>query len=221
MRQNTCSFEGCDRPAAVRFCRGHLDQLRRRGSAVLLTPIRIQNRQKNPCRCGKPGVLNSPWGWLCVAHHARWKKTGSPRWEEPVEFQRRKGTGMSRREIFLMNRYRITLAEYEAELASRGSGCALCGERERLWHRTLGIDHDHSCSHISFPRKQRSYRSKSPQRNSADLGCPDCIRGLLCGDCNQNLLPSIERGISLGLCVASEALRAYLAARPFRSGEAG
>jgi hypothetical protein len=67
------------------------------------------------------------------------------------------------------------------------------------------LDHDHTCQHLNV----------SGRRQVSVSGCPECIRGILCNDCNQNILPAIERGLDLGLIVLSEWLKEYLASRPF------
>lgn len=200
-----CRGPSCDRTCRSRYCRSHQAQLRKRGDAALLTPLRVFNHSGDPCRCGKPGVLMSPWGWLCVAHHARWKKCGDPQFQIPVKDQRPKGQGLSRRAIFLSNRYRITLEGYEAVLEQQDGRCALChsDHPKGKGKGVFSVDHDHGCLHERF----------DPTASLA--GCPDCVRGLLCDDCNQNVLPSIERGLALGLCELTQSLADYLASRPF------
>ena len=59
----------------------------------------------------------------------------------------------------------------EALLSRQGGGCAICKkpETDAPGHR-LAVDHDHA---------------HCPKR----IGCPECVRGLLCVSCN-NLLRS-------------------------------
>lgn len=58
----------------------------------------------------------------------------------------------------------ITVAQYEEMVVAQGGRCAVC----RRPHERLQIDHDHGCC---------------PKR----LSCGNCIRGLLCPDCNNGI----------------------------------
>ncbi|WP_162794104.1 endonuclease VII domain-containing protein [Streptomyces paludis] len=62
----------------------------------------------------------------------------------------------------LRYKYGITVAEYDAMLASQGGVCAICGRPEagRTGHRNLAVDHCHTSNQI---------------------------RGLLCHSCNRAL----------------------------------
>lgn len=67
----------------------------------------------------------------------------------------------------LMRNYRLTPEQYEEMVAAQGDSCATCGTSSRggsAWH----IDHDHSCC-------------------PGSKSCGECVRGLLCSDCNQAL----------------------------------
>lgn len=63
--------------------------------------------------------------------------------------------------------YGITGAEYWALYEFQGGLCAIC-LRSRGASKRLSVDHDHSCRMGHDPKK----------------GCPECVRGLLCGHCN-------------------------------------
>lgn len=63
--------------------------------------------------------------------------------------------------------YGITAAQYDAMLAAQGGGCAICTEQCSTGRR-LAVDHDHSCC-------------------PGEKTCGKCIRGLLCGACNQGI----------------------------------
>lgn len=85
------------------------------------------------------------------------------------------------------------------ELVDAAAGrCQLCGEAETQITRSgairsLSVDHDHACC----PGKKV---------------CGRCVRGLLCNDCNSNLLSGLERKPAL----QNDVVRAYLARRPFQ-----
>lgn len=89
-------------------------------------------------------------------------------WHPETDFQSRQGTpdGLSRycRECLkwykIKSTYGITRGEYEAMLSDQGGTCAICPRTDNLV-----VDHDHNCC---------------PGKRS----CGDCVRGLLCGQCN-------------------------------------
>lgn len=73
----------------------------------------------------------------------------------------------------LMRYYNMTLEEYETMWNNQEGLCAICERPERATTkagavRLLAVDHDHRCC---------------PGRNS----CGQCIRALLCTDCNQSM----------------------------------
>lgn len=63
------------------------------------------------------------------------------------------------------SRFGITYERYEAMLAEQGGGCAICGKQQTEGSPRLSVDHDHTCC-----QGKRS--------------CGECVRGLLCSDCN-------------------------------------
>lgn len=67
------------------------------------------------------------------------------------------------------NLYGLTLEAYESLLASQGGGCAICGLVPEEGTPRLAVDHDHACC----PTRKRS--------------CGECVRGLLCSNCNRGL----------------------------------
>lgn len=64
-----------------------------------------------------------------------------------------------------ITRFGITPEDYERMLADQGSRCAICGTSETGKHAVFHIDHDHRCC----------------DRNGS---CGECVRGLLCNNCN-------------------------------------
>lgn len=103
----------------------------------------------------------------------KWRK------ENPEKYlEARRKAQKTRPDWYLMDRYHMTIQDYERILESQGG---LCGNRgcensppaERRFH----VDHDHACC--------PGFRS-----------CGQCIRGLLCANCNQalgNALDNVAR----------------------------
>lgn len=85
----------------------------------------------------------------------------------------------------------ISQTDYDWLLQKQEGKCGLC--LVTLQTR-LHIDHDHSCCH---PDTRRT--------------CKNCIRGLLCGDCNRMFLPVAEKFSHLQNSFTSS----YLKQRPF------
>jgi hypothetical protein len=92
---------------------------------------------------------------------------------------RRKATSASSHERRVQAQYNLPPGGYEALYEAQGRRCAICqvatGKTKRL-----AVDHDHSCC-------------------KGKTSCGRCVRGLLCGPCNQMIgrLPmgSLERAI--------------------------
>lgn len=74
-----------------------------------------------------------------------------------------------RREALLRTNYNITLDEYLERLEAQGYACAVCKSHEPgTISNVFVVDHDHSCC-------------------AGTKSCGDCVRGLLCNDCNRAL----------------------------------
>ncbi len=72
--------------------------------------------------------------------------------------------------LYLQRIHGLSLAEYELLSEKQGGVCAICARAEMKVHRSgvrceLSVDHDHRCC---------------PGRTS----CGQCVRGLLCSECN-------------------------------------
>jgi hypothetical protein len=74
----------------------------------------------------------------------------------------------SSREIRLKYHYKMTVDQYEAQLALQGWLCALCPAIQGDDKRRMAVDHDHSCC---------------PGHKT----CGKCNRGILCANCNRKL----------------------------------
>ena len=68
---------------------------------------------------------------------------------------------------YLLRTYNVTLERYWELHEAQGGACAIC-QRATGKARRLAVDHDHAC--CPGPRS-----------------CGACVRGLLCGPCNQLL----------------------------------
>lgn len=69
------------------------------------------------------------------------------------------------REKWMINNHNVTPQRYADLLSLQGGVCAIC---KFVPKKPFHIDHDHNCC---------------PGKSS----CGDCVRGLLCGPCNQGL----------------------------------
>lgn len=80
----------------------------------------------------------------------------------------RNGARMHARALRLARTYNLTLARYEALYEAQGGVCAGCGPRTGRTGKSkaLAVDHDHRCC-------------------PGPVSCGECVRGLLCSECNQ------------------------------------
>lgn len=74
----------------------------------------------------------------------------------------------TRRGWSLDYRYKMTVEEYEHQLAEQGGRCALCSNTQADQKRRLCVDHNHACC---------------PGQKS----CGECLRGILCSWCNHKI----------------------------------
>lgn len=76
---------------------------------------------------------------------------------------------VKRRRKYRSRNYGRDHSWYEMQLDRQQGGCAICGKTPEENRRELAVDHDHACC---------------PGKRNA---CGQCVRGLLCDDCNQLL----------------------------------
>lgn len=195
MTQRTCDVPECQKPVARRtWCTTHYQRWRVHGD-----PEKTAVRKRGICDFAECGRSSATRG-LC-ASHGRQRDEGKPltairvwrshldrneqghklcrtcvQWLSESEFgkSRRQPDGLGyqcrkcNRDKHRLANFGMTWAQYQQLLADQGGGCAVCGSACSTG-RLLAIDHDHACC----PEVGRS--------------CGRCVRGLLCGGCNQGL----------------------------------
>jgi hypothetical protein len=190
-----CSIDPCEKPALKRgWCDMHYQRWHLHGD-----PLRVIVRTRSMCgaeSCGRYAVSHG----FCETHN-RQRVEGKPltpirtwrpnterdaqgrkqcrscaQWlpEEQFGKNSRNPDGLGyqckkcNRDKHRLANYGMTWGQYQALLDAQGGGCAVCGQTCASG-RLLAVDHDHSCC----PENSRS--------------CVRCVRGLLCGGCNQGL----------------------------------
>jgi hypothetical protein len=83
---------------------------------------------------------------------------------------KRKRKRLADRKYQLKKKYGLTLEQYDAMLARQGGRCYICRRRPKRG-RNLAVDHDHT-------KKGRPI---------------DAVRGLLCTNCNHNVLGVVAK----------------------------
>lgn len=82
--------------------------------------------------------------------------------------------------------YGLTAADYQALYAAQGGRCFIC-QRATGASKRLAVDHEHNRPGCEHPAEQ---------------GCHRCVRALLCGPCNREILgrlgiPALRRAIEV------------------------
>lgn len=196
MTYRKCSIKGCDnRHVGLGWCQWHWRENKRTGAEpVGVAPV---EPPRKPCAfegCER----DSKNGKLCVGHNQQARK-GKPltplrrkiradlrnergekmcsrcdAWKAPDNFHGRKGQrdGLSPHcrdcdaLMCTLRKFNLTESRYRQMLSDQGGVCAICGGVSLNGDR-LSVDHDHACC----PDRGRS--------------CGECVRGLLCMDCNR------------------------------------
>lgn len=203
--RGTCTAEGCDRTLRGRgWCHAHWQRWFR-GQDVEGTPIKVSSWAGVTCSvdaCDKPVTSLG----LCEPHYER-QRLGK---ELTKPFRVRTVVGMvcsidvcdrpvrslgwCAIHFDFWHKHKITPEERDDYLTSIGGRCDLCGDP--ITARTAKVDHDHG-------------------HCPGDRCCRDCIRGLLCGNCNR-LEGQILVGITAGLASPSIKLATYWSDPPFQ-----
>lgn len=190
-----CSIDTCDKPALKRgWCDMHYARWQKHGD-----PEKVIVKTRSLCGFIGCGRLADAHG-LCWSH-GRQKAADKPltairpwrshterddqdrklcrvclAWLPEADFgmNGRHPDGLSymcrkcNRDKHRLANYGMTWEQYQSLLDAQGGGCAICGQACSSG-RLLAVDHDHTCC----PDVAKS--------------CGGCVRGLLCGACNQGI----------------------------------
>lgn len=77
----------------------------------------------------------------------------------------------SQRRAALKWKFGLTEEQYWTQLEKQGGGCYICGIKDPYPHKWFSVDHDHNCCNV----------------DKTQATCGECIRGLICLRCNNNL----------------------------------
>lgn len=125
--------------------------------------------------CNKNGYAKD----MCKTHYNRFLRTGSTEkryesYREDRKYINSAGYEVSAklfRESHLRRTYNITLEEFEEKAKN---GCECCGQKSDY---TYHVDHDHACC-------------------SGKTSCGQCVRGAVCGRCNQAIWAMEAKGLN-------------------------
>lgn len=197
MTHRTCGVPECGRKHyAHGYCNTHMRRWKKTGDPG---PAEIIRQVRAACsfgECERPAVSQG----LCTSHrnqarrgrpltplrprtksttrdeHGRKPCSTCKCWLAPTEFYSspKQTDGLMTyckrcdRNARLLRNYGITVDQYDAMLAEQGGVCAICAGASKDGP-SLHVDHDHACC----PGRKKS--------------CGQCLRGLLCEDCNRVL----------------------------------
>lgn len=105
----------------------------------------------------RPTPHGGPRSPLCVTHWRARKRMRRSRTQE----------------LHVERTYQLSTADYYAILAEQGGGCP-CGRGKGVGRKRLSVDHDH-----------HFHDGEDPPPHPPEMGCRDCVRGLLCDTCNR------------------------------------
>lgn len=158
----SCMFPGCrynDAPSGEGYCHNHWRQLQ--NGQPLAALVWKNNRGKAVLDRDESGNK------LCIGCH-EWKPeaafSNDSSSRDGLNYICRACQAAIRRNA----KYGIDLDQYEALLAAQNGLCKLCRRPAVEGQNRLSVDHDHRCC-------------------PGEASCGNCIRGLLCSNCNQGL----------------------------------
>lgn len=155
-----CTFAGCDRPRrnpTAELCEGHYGQ---EWASLPLTDLKFARSD--------PGTLGDrdDQDRKCCRGCGEWKSSGAfgkaRHYSDGLNMYCKPCT-LAQRYAF---KYGLTTDQIKTLRAEQGGRCKICRVHEDDLDRPLYVDHDHT------------------HCGKKDRGCPECVRGLLCGKCN-------------------------------------
>lgn len=156
----SCSTNGCSNEHRARgFCSACYNRERKAGRLELVLP-----RTDGTCpRCKeRQRGVGQPH---CKECHRDEVREYYHRHAERLNRERKsKYDPAKQRSARLEKQWKLSASAYERLLRDQGGRCAICRE-----HGELHVDHDHACC---------------PSKAGC---CGKCVRGLLCGNCNNGL----------------------------------
>jgi hypothetical protein len=185
-----CAGPQCNRPVYAKgLCKTHGAQAR---TAGVLTPIRPAIRRGRNAGCAFPDCPrpHSSKGW-CSTHYDQQRKGRTMRTprakakpgEYPIACTYANCNGPTHVKGVCLTHYGRGVSQYvrDAILAAQGGAC-LCGDANPGPDGTWHLDHDHTCD-----------------RHGPDTYCLQCLRAMLCRDCNVKLLSWYEAKRACGM----------------------
>lgn len=177
LRTLTCSYCKQDFEWLVRsgsrpeFCS---DECRKPGMYLRVVERKKGQAERTCSRCGET-KLTAEFGGMthpyCKPCHAAYNREARANWTpERKEYKRRWDVAY---------RHGVTIEWLDALLESQNRQCAICQTHldadARKWH----VDHDHGCC--------TGTSGKGARTRPRGRACGECIRGILCSNCNGGL----------------------------------
>lgn len=151
------------------------DPCRRRAGYLQQKELRSELTERRCSRCGETKSIDefsAKTHAYCNPCHAAYARERRSNWTPEQKEARR------RQEVAY--RYGVTVDQLAELLKSQGRRCAICrtalDDDDRHWT----VDHDHSCCSGTSGKGVKVGRPRG-------RGCGQCIRGILCSNCNGGL----------------------------------
>ena len=169
-----CVFPDCERGVKAKgYCGPHYQQ---HLAGIEMKPLRHNNEGRE---CLVPGCERvAVTKGYCHTHYMFQRRLNPTALEKDRSSARRRYAAdpSGQKNRYLLCYFGISLREWDEMFASQGGVCAICQKPETAVIKgkvaDLAVDHkhDHDCVHTGVQK-----------------ACPECIRGLLCRDCNTML----------------------------------